>query len=831
MKASPSQKSWLQENAAALVAVVVLGLVPYLSFLFSGKGLFASDQMGAAGWKFYFDALRHGTVPLWTDFTLGGMPTFDAGFGDGGYPVFLLLGMILPAKTFIGYVFVLHTLIAGVTAYILVKRFFGLSRLLSVALACAYMLNTNFLSHVHAGHTGKFYIMAWLPLSLFLLLRCLSSRARWYHVAGMALVMALIMTCNHPQLTYFVLMGYFLVWVWKTVQLVRAGRAGEVAWTTARFWGPILTGIGLVFFLFYPPSQWTKNFGVRGSGEKMTYEHATSWSMHPEETASLIVPEFGGLNEKYWGRNPFKLNSEYPGLSVWFLAVLGLALFRKEKERWFWLWAGIGLLAIIFGLGAHTPLFHLFYSFIPGIKNFRAPSMMLFWLATALLVMSADTLSRLSGDVPEEKRKAWAKRTLKIGLGVSAFLLLCGFVPDLIFGAWGSIFGGEPWQNIANQAADKGAFAGGAIKNALLLAALVYGASRWLVKESVPLRFGWLLLAVTLVDLYWTDASFIQTYDTERYLSREPAVDFMKADTSHFRIFGVPGAYERWQMQYQGLETADGWTDNEYRLYREYRGGDYASNPNFMAGLKQNPDGSVSGSNCFDLLNVKYLAYRLPGEGALRLAENKSVLPRAWFAESWESSLPDSQALDRLKDPSFPRGERVLVSVTTALPSGFAASQDAAPQSQAAAGAQAALGAAAAATGDSTKVDSAKATAQAPEPAKSAAAVIETHRSYNNLAYKVNSAKSGILFLSELYFPNWHATVDGKEAPLLRVDYAFRGVALEAGQHAVVLEYRSPWIRKGFAISGLSLVILVGGLAGLRAAGRKGAGRPAGDKA
>src|SRR5690606_18370284 len=131
--------------------------------------------------------------------------------------------------------------------------------------------------------------------------------------------------------------------------------------------------------------KYNEAFSVRGGAERTTFEHATSWSMHPEETASLLLPEFGGLNERYWGRNPFKLNTEAPGTTVWFLGLLGLFAFRKS--RWQWLWGGVGLLAMLYGLAAHTPVFRLFYDFVPGIKNFRAASMMLFWLSMALLMM------------------------------------------------------------------------------------------------------------------------------------------------------------------------------------------------------------------------------------------------------------------------------------------------------------------------------------------------------------------------------------------------------------------------------------------------------------
>jgi hypothetical protein len=69
--------------------------------------------------------------------------------------------------------------------------------------------------------------------------------------------------------------------------------------------------------------------------------------------------------------------------------------------------------------------------------------------------------------------------------------------------------------------------------------------------------------------------------------------------------------------------------------------------------------------------------------------------------------------------------------------------------------------------------------------------------------------------------------VDGKEAPLLRVNYALRGAALEAGKHRVEMEYGSPWIHKGFAVAGLSLLALLIGTAGLAFAQRSRSGRAA----
>jgi hypothetical protein len=813
------QRGWLKGEWKALLAVAVIGLLPFIGFLTApGRALYASDQLGSPAWRFYFEALRRGIIPMWHPYGQGGMPSFDAGFGDASYLPSVLLGMFLNLTTFVSWSFVLHVAIAGLGAYYLLRRLFGLERPLAVALAVAYMLNTNYISHIHAGHTGKFYIMTWLPLSLYALLRSLSSAARWYHPVAFSLSIAWLLTTMHPQFLYYVLMGYFLIWAFRSAMLLKEKRAPAAGLLALKFWVPVMAGIGLCFWLLYPPMQYTKSFGIRGSGEKTTYEHATSWSMHPEEAASLVVPEFGGINEKYWGRNPFKLNSEYPGLSVLFLGVLGFAFFFREKDRWFWLWGAIGLLAVLFGLGAHTPLFRLFYSLVPGIKNFRAPSMMLFWLATALWIMSAGALARLSDPkgLSQADRAKKGKRLWQVGFAAAGLLILAGLAPGAVFGMWDSLFGGEGIPNLANRAADQSAFSLGALRAGVLLAALVYATRKWMVDASEPLRYGLALLAVTCVDLMWVNANFIRTYDPREMMPDQPAISYLKSDTSAYRVFGLPGAYDRWYMQYHEIETTDGWTDNEYRIYREYRGNDYANNPNLMANLKQNPDGSVSGSAFLDMLNVKYLAYRLQGDGAIRLAPNASALPRAWFAPAWRTEA-DSLTLEKMKDPAFDPRALAYVSATTALPAGFAPAQE---PSAPAPGANPPPDSAAKAR------DTAKAAAPAP-----AAAISTRDRGLdrlNRMAYHVEAKQPGIFVLSEMWFPHWKLTVDGKEETLLRVNYAFRGAALTPGTHEIVLTYASPWIRKGFAVAGLSVLLLAAGAFALAktapSAGRGGAG-------
>lgn len=787
-------------------ALAAIGSLLFLPYLFSPDVLLASDQMGSMMWKFYFDTLRDFRIPLWYPYGLGGMPTFDAMWGDASYPPFILMGLLFPVERLVSHMFFLHTLIAGFTAFFLARRFFSLSALASLALGTAYMLNTNFLSHVYPGHTGKFYIMAWLPLSVYFLLRSLENRPRWFHLVGLSLTVCLFLLTSHLQFTYFVLMGYFLYWAYKVWGWIRAAEWRNLALGAGRFWLPILLGIGLAFPIFYPPTQYNKGFSVRGEGERTTYEHAISWSLNPEEmVAMLTVPEFTGLHEYYWGRNPFKLNSEYVGMGLLFLAAFGVSVFRT---RWMWFWLGVGGLAVIYALAGHTPIFRLFYEFIPGIRNFRAAGMMIFWLVMALFLIAAETLRLLDREwkaFPQERKGRVARRLLVIGLGAAGLLLLASFAGEAVYSAYNAVMDQTRFK-MAQQAAAVKPFQGGALRAALLLALLVLALWKWGLQADTRWRFLLSLFAIAAVDLLLVGSKFVRKYPVEEFVAHEPAVDFLKADTGEFRVFGISGSIRNTGLfPANGVELIYGFTDHENRYFRAYRGEPYHESPNLFNGLAQNPDGTVSGSTFLDLLNVRYLAFRSPEAPGLQLIRNRDPLPRAWFVDDWEV-VEDGAVLDRMKDPGFrPRRKALLTEEQAAVvpPPPGPAPDPAAPA--AAPAPDSALAAADSALAGSG-MDAA--TAAGPEVRAEVAAISETFRSPNRIRYDVKAPREGLLVLSEIWFPHWKATVDGEEKPVLRTNYIFRSVHLPAGEHKVEFHYDSPWISLGLKVSLASMAAL-----------------------
>jgi len=85
-------------------------------------------------------------------------------------------------------------------------------------------------------------------------------------------------------------------------------------------------------------------------------------------------------------------------------------------------------------------------------------------------------------------------------------------------------------------------------------------------------------------------------------------------------------------------------------------------------------------------------------------------------------------------------------------------------------------------------------------------------RSYeeNKIDLTVALEKPGILTLSEVYYPGWHAIVNDEPTPILQANLAFRAIALPAGVHSVSLSFDPLSFKIGRAISLLTLIAIGG---------------------
>jgi hypothetical protein len=80
----------------------------------------------------------------------------------------------------------------------------------------------------------------------------------------------------------------------------------------------------------------------------------------------------------------------------------------------------------------------------------------------------------------------------------------------------------------------------------------------------------------------------------------------------------------------------------------------------------------------------------------------------------------------------------------------------------------------------------------------------------HQVAVEAEMRTSGLLILSDAYYPGWKVTVDGHPARLLRANYALRGVILPAGTHRVVFRLVPRSLRLGLVLTGTTLLVASG---------------------
>ena len=57
-----------------------------------------------------------------------------------------------------------------------------------------------------------------------------------------------------------------------------------------------------------------------------------------------------------------------------------------------------------------------------------------------------------------------------------------------------------------------------------------------------------------------------------------------------------------------------------------------------------------------------------------------------------------------------------------------------------------------------------------------------------------NTESGGYLVLSDAYYPDWQATIDGEVVPIMRANSTFKAIMLPAGEHDIVFEFVPSWL-------------------------------------
>lgn len=744
-----------------VVAYAIFTLLLFREFIFSKGMLYGADtfQAGVFFRNFFVQFVKtFHELPQWDPYLFCGMPYLDAFHGDILYPLSLPFKFLLPLSRALGWILVFHIFLAGCFMY-LCARGFGLGKFASFFAGTVFMLSSYLVSLVHPGHDGKIFITALFLLALFFLHRGLEKkRAAFFVYFGV--VVGVIIITPHPQMAYFSLWG---LGAYTVFRLVIHLRTEKKILETARL--GVFTALAVLLALaisaiqFWPGYVYVKQYSPRAEGAK-DFAWATSWSLHPEELVSQVVPEFSGQHlgtgkNDYWGRNPFKDNSEYAGLIPLLLAGIALVGARR-KEAWFF--CGLGLFVLIYALGATTPFFHFFYAVIPNIRNMRAPSMIMFLFAFCSSLLGAMGLEEVfrrikQGKLGESQKVVhylWGATAL-LGLGA----IIVTFSGQGFAGLWKSIF----WTTMPPERLVQLRLNLPRITLGFWLATFFVGICAFAIQRGLkgvwkPTLVGAIIWTVAFFDLWRMDGRFIYVVDPQRVFGLHPSVEFLKQDPEPFRCFMQNDNFSRDYFPYYGIELVSGYHGNQLRWYQEF--------------LEAAQSETLGGFRFWNLINTKYFilphGVDIPRDPALGLDKvydeqnvtiyrNLNAQPRAFVVHQIEVIPDREKILPRLADPTFDYRRKIILEEDSKV---------ALPPAD---------------------------TLATAEPVR-----ISDNR-INSFTVTATLDRPGFLFLSDTYYPAWKVLEGNRERTIYRADYAFRAVYLEAGTHVLRFVYDSALYR------------------------------------
>lgn len=289
------------------------------------------------------------------------------------------------------------------------------------------------------------------------------------------------------------------------------------------------------------------------------------------------------------------------------------------------------------------------------------------------------------------------------------------------------------------------------LRQSLLFILLVTGALlfSWLTLRNRRKSSGFasILIVLSFLDLYQFGHRFNQSsVGPEEFYPRRPFIDqlIQESRTSPFRINARSG-------QYMILQRNEGllWQLELLEGYTPLKLTDYVTF-------------DIPQQRKNNLLNVRYQIVVDSVKHTAGLVVNPDALPRVWLTDTFVVVNDRREILARLSDPNFDyRRIAILEKVPEPLPE-----PDSLP----------------------------------------AGSITIVQRQPEKLTLRAELKRTALLMISEIFYPDWRATIDGQPAEILRADYCLRALSLPAGTHTVVLYYDRQLLNIGIFISTLSLL-------------------------
>ena len=822
-------KTWLPD----VVVVIVFALLAFAYFFpadIEGRVLNQGDISAGMGAvheeKAYLE--KTGERTRWTNALFSGMPTYQLSPSydstDTLTAVAKAYHLWLPDNVWYLFVYLLGF-------YILLRAFDFRWHLAALG-SIMWAFSTYFLIIIAAGHIWKVMALAYLPPMIGGIVLAYRGKYLWGMVVT-ALFAALEVHANHVQMTYYYLLPILLMIVAFAIDAIRQRRWAHLLKATGAVVAGGLLGVLVNSSNLYHTWRYSKET-MRGKSELVKEDSAnqtssglersyiTDYSYGIGETWTLLVPNAkGGTSMHVLGDNeaarkegeshafdlgqgqrvPYSymfnqmpqyweesmepgangtMGPVYVGAFVLLLFVLGLFIVRGPMK---WALLAATVLSIMLAWGKHfMGLTDVFIDYVPMYAKFRAVESILVIAEFCIPLLAMLTLKRIV-DEPEvlTKQIKWVYTAFGLTGGMC---LLFALMPTLFFDFTTQAEQAQFAQMLPPDQVAPFKESLSRVRQAVFtadcwrsLAVIVVGVFILLLYkarklQTVPMVA--LLAVLCLVDLwsvnkrYLNDAMFKPVAERQQIRPLTDADRTILADTAlDYRVLNLAGnVFNENETSYYH-KSIGGYHAAKLRRYQELIEAYISQEMSQLPQLINDTQGNLSlvrGDSLFPVLNMLNTKYLLAAQQNLAV-KNPWAQGNAWFIDRLDYVGNANEELDGIA--------KVDVRHEAVADRSF----------------EQVLGQAAAT--DST----ATVTLLSYEP--------------NELKYTIESQTGGVVVFSEIYYPDWTATIDGEEAELGRVNYVLRALRVEPGRHEVVMTFRPKSIDRTETIAYVALIAML----------------------
>ena len=821
------QMKRLIPDLVAVLAFIILSFAYFFPAVIENRILFQHDTSAGAGAGQEIKMYREetGERSRWTNALFGGMPTYQI---SPTYDSTQSLRAAEKVYQFFLPQYVWLTFVMMFGFYILLRAF-GFSAWLAGLGGILWAFSSYFYILISAGHIWKFITLAYIPPTIAGIVWAYKKK---YLLGGVvtAFFFALQILSNHIQMTYYFLFVILFMVIAFFVDAYRKKELPSFFKATGVLIIAALIGVAVNLSSFYHTYEYSKHT-MRAPSE-LVYEgdkaaqtssgldrdYITQWSYGIGETMSLWIPNIRGgasvpLSQsetamkkanpmytqyglydqltQYFGDQPMTSGPVYVGAFVMALFILGCFIVKGPMK---WALLGATIFSILLSWGKNfMPLTDFFIDYVPMYNKFRAVSSILVIAEFTIPLLAIFALKTIidNPDVLKKNRGGYiASFVITAGtalvLALAPGLLVPSFVPAQEYAA---LQQGLPAEHLGPLVASlqqmRMALVSSDAWKTLLIVLVGYALIELFVRKKlapiaviagVIILCGLEMWAVN--KRYLNDSQFVPA-STQVNTFRQSASDkeILQDDDQDYRVLNLASNTFNENNTSYWHKSVGGYHAAKLRRYQELI--EHYIAPQMSAAYREiaTAQGDMEAVNpaefdVLNMLNTKYFILPIDRQGNTAPILNPYAYGNAWFVDQVEYVHNANEEMDMIGniDPRYTavvdkRFEDALQGVTRCT---------------------------------DTSAD-----------------IKLLEYTPNRLVYEAKSINGGVVVFSEIYYPDWTATIDGTPAPIARADYVLRAMYVPAGTHTIEMVFDPRSVHTTEAVAYIAFAIWVLGAIGL----------------